>query len=93
MNKTRKPTYRSVSKVFKPTLDTLGTYCFRGFHKKSDLALIQKIDLEKNVKTKDLIRQLKALTTNNIKEAAYFETNGKKYRLQIHIEKNDDSSN
>lgn len=87
--------------VFKESWSSLisGTYTLKsqigktgGFHKKSDLALIQKIDLEKNVKTKDLIRQLKALTTNNIKEAAYFETNGKKYRLQIHIEKNDDSS-
>ncbi len=59
------------------------------FHKKKDLSAIQKIDLEEFVKAKDLIKKIRALTTNNIEEGAYFESGGQKYRLQIRIKKED----
>jgi methionyl-tRNA formyltransferase len=47
--------------------------------------LLQKIDLEQVVKTKDLLKKLRALTTNRIDEAAFFENNGRKYRIQVSI--------
>jgi len=87
--------------VFKKSWSSLisGTYTLKSqigktgsFHKKNDLALIQKIDLEKNVKAKDLIRKLKALTTSDIKEAAYFKTKNLKYRIQIRIIKENNQS-
>jgi len=56
-------------------------------HKKQDIKKIQQINLEENVKAEDLIKQLRALTTSNIKEAAYFKKGGEKYRLQISIQK------
>jgi methionyl-tRNA formyltransferase len=54
-------------------------------HKKLDIESIQFIDLDKKVKAGDLIRRLKALTTNNIKESAYFKSQSKLYRIQLHI--------
>lgn len=56
-------------------------------HKKKDLFIpeIQEIDMNKTAKSEDIIKQLKALTTNDISEAAYFIKNGKKYRIQIKI--------
>lgn len=57
-------------------------------HVKKDLFSdeIQKLDLDKEFKGVDLIDKLRALTTNNISEAAYFINNGRKYHLQIKIE-------
>ncbi|MBP1908191.1 methionyl-tRNA formyltransferase [Methanolobus bombayensis] len=55
-------------------------------YKKADIESIQFIDLSENVNTGDLIRLFRALTTSNIKESAYFEVDGKRYRIQIHIE-------
>ena len=57
-------------------------------HVKQDLSKedVQKIDLNKSYKGKDLIDKLRALTTNDISEAAYFIKDGVKYRLQIIIE-------
>lgn len=53
------------------------------FHKKKDLQKIREINLnEENIK---LINKLKALTTNNINEAAYFIVNNKKYLININI--------
>ena len=46
---------------------------------------IQKIDLEQTIRAGDLIRKLRALTTNKIEEAAYFELNGRKYRICVNI--------
>jgi methionyl-tRNA formyltransferase len=62
---------------------TVGT-----FHKRRDLFSrdIQRIELDEPVKGRDLIRRLRALTTNSIGEAAYYEENGKRYRLQIYIQ-------
>ena len=56
-------------------------------HKKSDLFKINEINLSENMKIEDLIRKLRALTTNNIKEAAYYNSNGSRYAIQIKIEK------
>jgi len=46
---------------------------------------IQKINLEERVRAGDLIRRLRALTTSKLNEAAYFELNGKRWRVQIKI--------
>jgi len=55
------------------------------FHKKADISFIQYIDLNKRVKAGDLIRRLRALTTNNAKEGAYFKIGGKLCRVQLRI--------
>jgi methionyl-tRNA formyltransferase len=54
-------------------------------HKKRDIEKLQHIDLGAKVKAGDLIRRLRALTTDRIEEAAYFEVKGKKYRVQIRV--------
>lgn len=46
---------------------------------------IQRIDLDEVVKTSDLLKRLRALTTNKTAEAAYFEDNGKRYRIRVKI--------
>lgn len=58
-------------------------------HKKEDIRNIQQIDLNKEIRAKYLIDIMRALTTNNIHEAAYFEQNGEIYRVQITITKDD----
>lgn len=57
-------------------------------HKRNELfsELIQRIDLDKSTVAGDLIRRLRALTTNDIKEAAYYEIQGKRYRIQVLIQ-------
>ena len=57
-------------------------------HKKRDLFNdeIQKLDLESIDSVTNILTRLRALTTNRIEEAAFFELGGKKYRVQIHIE-------
>ena len=55
-------------------------------HKKDDITAIQGIDLGDRTLVGDLIKRLRALTTNKIEEAAYFEMNGKKYRVQSKTE-------
>ena len=61
--------------------------CVGTIHKKRDLfqEKIQKIVLDNSVKAEDLIRQLRALTTNNLSEAAYYNIDKKRYRIQIKI--------
>ncbi|CAM1355361.1 formyltransferase family protein [Tenacibaculum halocynthiae] len=54
-------------------------------HVKKDLEGIQEIDLEKKYKGKELLNLLRGLTTNNIKESAFFVENGKKNFIQINI--------
>ena len=46
---------------------------------------VQRIDLEEEVRAGDLIRKLRALTTNQKTEAAYFEESGKRFRIQVVI--------
>ena len=60
-------------------------------HNRADLsaASIQRLDLEKSVAVKDLFRTLRALTTNDLREAAYFENDGRRYRVQITITPDD----
>jgi len=60
-------------------------------HKKTDITSIQFVDLDKQVKSGDLIRLLRALTTNDIKESAYFKADNKLYRMQIRIVKDKSS--
>lgn len=54
-------------------------------HRKNDLALIQEIDLNKKKIVEDLLNKLRALSTNKIEEAAYFQKNDKKYYIQLKI--------
>lgn len=54
-------------------------------HRKTDIRAMQFVDINKQIKAGDLIRLLRALTTSDIKESAYFEANGKLYRMQLHI--------
>lgn len=54
-------------------------------HQKKLLKTIQKLDLNEMVKTADLINKLRAMTTNQIEEAAYFIEDGKKYFVQVQI--------
>lgn len=54
-------------------------------YNKKDLAKVQEIDLNEKIFASDLIDKLRALTTNNIDEAAYFIVDEKKYRVQVNI--------
>ena len=56
-------------------------------HKQRELfnSEIQRIDINRLYKGGDLLDKLRALTTNNWNEAAYFEHNQKKYRVRIEI--------
>jgi methionyl-tRNA formyltransferase len=57
------------------------------FHRRRDLFddSVQKIELEQFVKASDLLRRLRALTTNRLDEAAYFEAGDRRYRVQVTI--------
>ncbi len=57
------------------------------FHHKKDLfnVDIQKIELNQPILASQLIDKIRGLTTNDLKEAAYFEKDGKRYRMQINI--------
>jgi methionyl-tRNA formyltransferase len=46
---------------------------------------VQRLDLDERVVTADLLRRLRALTTNRLDEAAYFESGSRRYRVQITI--------
>jgi methionyl-tRNA formyltransferase len=56
-------------------------------HKKSELFQpeVQEIVLSEYYQASVLIDKIRALTTNQWSESAYFESNGKKYRLRIEI--------
>lgn len=56
-------------------------------HKPADLLTkeIQQISLNSTILAKDLLNKLRALTTNNTNEAAYFIHDGKKYSVQVRI--------
>jgi len=54
-------------------------------HNKSDLETLRRIDPKQRVSTDQLLRRLRALTTNRLEEAAYFEHEGVRYRVQIAI--------
>jgi len=46
---------------------------------------IRRLDLEATVPVEDTLRTLRALTTNDVGEAAYFEVDGRRYRVQVTI--------
>lgn len=58
-------------------------------HRRSELfsPAVQRIDLDEPMKAGELITRLRALTTNDVSEAAYFEVDGKRYRVHVSIEK------
>lgn len=57
------------------------------FHSRKDLfdSGVQKLDLNAVEKVGDLLRRLRALTTNRLEEAAYFVEDGKRYFVQVSI--------
>lgn len=57
------------------------------FHKREDLfdEAVQRIDLDAVMRAGDLIRRLRALTTSKVEEAAYYESDGRRFRLQVVI--------
>jgi methionyl-tRNA formyltransferase len=57
------------------------------FHRRRELfePAIQRIDLDEVVRASDLLRRLRALTTSRVDEAAYFDANGRRYRVQVSI--------
>jgi methionyl-tRNA formyltransferase len=54
-------------------------------HLKKDLEKIRKINLKLKYTGEKIINLLRALTTNNWDEAAYFEVDGKKFLIHIEI--------
>lgn len=58
-------------------------------HNRQDLFAesIQHINLDAPTTGRQLFRRLRALTTNNIEEAAYFEVDGNRYHIQVIIHK------
>ena len=77
-----------VSKTYNRTIQRLDRVTH---HKKNDLSKEQLIDLDKNIKAEELINRLRALTTSNIDESAYFEKDGKLYHIQVSIKENNNS--
>lgn len=61
------------------------------FHSRQDLFAdaVQSIDLDERVRAGELIRKLRALTTNQREEAAYFEQAGRRFRIQVVINEED----
>ena len=55
-------------------------------HRKKDLPSVACIELDEPTTAGALIDRLRALTTNNIGEAAWFEKDGRRYRVQVLIQ-------
>ena len=53
---------------------------------------IQRIDPAEQVAAGELLRKLRALTTNRADEAAYFESEGKRYRVRVEVIEQDAES-
>ena len=60
-------------------------------HRRTDLfdPAVQRIDLEAPQAPGDLLLRLRALTTNRPEEAAYFEVEGRRFRVQVSITPDD----
>lgn len=54
-------------------------------HRKSELNLVRQLHLHERTTVGELIRRLRGLTTNREDEAAWFESDGKRYLLQLKI--------
>lgn len=65
-----------------PQPDNQGT-----FHKKKELSgsTVQEIDLDGTYSGRELLDKLRALTTNNVSEAACFQRDGRRFRVQVRI--------
>ena len=50
-----------------------------------DTPQVQRLDLEADVVTGDLLRRIRALTTNHIDEAAYYEIDSTRYRIRLDV--------
>ncbi len=57
-------------------------------HQRRDLFddSVRQIDLERPISPADLLRKLRALTTNDPSEAAFFDVDGQRFHVQINIE-------
>lgn len=57
-------------------------------HRQAELVSddVARIDLDESVRAGDLIRRLRALTTDRIEEAAYYEVDGRHYRIQVRVQ-------
>jgi methionyl-tRNA formyltransferase len=62
-------------------------------HSRADLGddSIRRLDLDSTLPVGEVISRLRALTTNDLAEAAYFEVDGRRYRLQVSITPDDDT--
>lgn len=54
-------------------------------HRKKDLSAVQPIDLDAPTTARALLRKLRALTTDRLEEAAYFEEGSSRYRVRVEI--------
>lgn len=56
-------------------------------HKRQELFLprIQKLELNEVARIDDILRTLRALTTNKVEEAAYFISHGRRFRVRLEI--------
>lgn len=80
--------------VFREAWPSLATFTYKRAsqsgkagtaHAKKDLAATQRLDLDAPVQPREFLRRLRALTTNSVKEAAFFTEAGKTYRVQVKI--------
>jgi methionyl-tRNA formyltransferase len=60
-------------------------------HARKDLFAeeVQRIDLDQSVRAVELLRRLRALTTNDVAEAAYYEVDGRRYRVRVAVHEED----
>jgi methionyl-tRNA formyltransferase len=56
-------------------------------HNRADLASdsVRRLDLEASTPGGEVLRTIRALTTNDVNEAAYFEVDGRRFRVQVTI--------
>lgn len=47
---------------------------------------VMRLDLDAQARVGDVLDRLRALTTDRISEAAWFESEGRRFRVQVHIE-------
>jgi len=56
-------------------------------HKKGDIRTIQEINLDEQTTARELMNRIRALTTNDINESAFFTDNGTRYRIRLEFKK------
>ena len=56
-------------------------------HIKSDLKRVRRLDLDERLPVREVLRRIRALTTNRDEEAAWFEIDGERYLVQLTIRK------